>query len=245
MLRAVIFDFDGTLIQTERLKGKAYALAAVQLKPDQLNVGEVFAAFKDYVGGSREEVSKSLIKHFDLEAAARSQMGEFSASAPWQVLTRLRLQIYNEMLSDEETIRAAAWDHNMALLQQVRDAQCKIGLATMSHCQQVGRLLHALDLESAFDFIATRDDVDKPKPDPEIYQLVSRELGIALKDTLVIEDSVAGVQAGVTAGAHVLAVATPMTREKLHQSGLLDNIYIVDSPEDLQEKLANIFPNFI
>lgn len=241
MLRAVIFDFDGTLIQTERLKGKAYALAAVQLKPDQLNVEEVFAAFKEYVGGSREEVSKSLIEHFDLEDAARSRMGEFSASAPWQVLTRLRLQIYHDMLSDDETIRSAAWDHNMALLQQVRDAQCKIGLATMSHCQQVGRLLHALDLESAFDFIATREDVDKPKPDPEIYQLVSRELGIALKDTLVIEDSVAGVQAGVSAGAHVLAVATPLTREKLHQSGLLDAAYIVDSPETLQEKMAEIF----
>lgn len=53
MLRAVIFDFDGTLIQTERLKGKAYALAAVQLKPDQLSEEEVFAAFTEYVGGSR------------------------------------------------------------------------------------------------------------------------------------------------------------------------------------------------
>lgn len=241
MIRAVIFDFDGTLIQTERLKGKAYALAAVQLNPGQLKEEEVFATFKEYVGGSREEVSKALLDHYDLEDAARSRMGEFNASAPWQVLTRLRLQIYEDMLSNQETIRAAAWPHNMMLLQQVRDAQCKIGLATMSHCQQVGRLLHALELDSAFDFIATREDVDKPKPDPEIYQLVSRELGIALKNTLIIEDSVAGVQAGVSSGARVLAVATPLTREKLHRSGMLEDACIVDSPETLQEKLDKIF----
>lgn len=241
MIRAVIFDFDGTLIQTERLKAKSYAQAAVQLMPDELIEEDVFDAFTDFVGGSHEEVSKGLMQRFNLEKAARTRMVEFSASAPWQVLTRLRLNIYEDMLADEETIRHAAWPHNMALLQQVRDAQCKIGLATMSQCQQVGRLLHALDLESSFDFIATREEVDSPKPDPEIYELVAMELGIPLQETLIIEDSVAGVNAGLCAGAHVLAVATPMTREKLHQSGLLAEAYIVDRPEDLQEKISKIF----
>lgn len=241
MIRAVIFDFDGTLIQTEKLKAKSYALAAVQLNPGELREEEVFEAFSDFVGGSREEVSKGLMHRFNLEEAARSRMDKFSASAPWQVLTRLRLEIYQDMLSDEDTIREAGWEHNMALLQQVRDAQCKIGLATMSHCQQVGHLLHALQLENAFDFIATRENVDNPKPDPEIYHLVARELDIPLKQTLIIEDSVAGVQAGLSAGAHVLAVATPMTRVKLHQSGLLDSAYIVDSPKDLQDKFESIY----
>jgi HAD superfamily hydrolase (TIGR01509 family) len=241
MIHAVIFDFDGTLIQTEKLKAEAYALAAVQLKSGQFSKEEVVAAFKDFVGGSREEVSKGLLERFGLEEAAQLRMSEFSASAPWQVLTRLRLQLYNQMLSDVSTIREAGWEHNLALLQQMRAANCQIGLATMSHCQQVGRLLQALELSSAFDFIATRDDVDKPKPDPEIYLLVARALNVPLKDTLIIEDSVAGVQAGLSAGAHVLAVVTPMTREKLHQSGLLDQAMIVDSPEELQGKLAQIF----
>jgi len=52
---------------------------------------------------------------------------------------------------------------------------------------------------------------------------------------------VAGVEVGLSAGTQVLALATPITREKLHQLGLLDGSYIVDSPETLQEKLAKIF----
>jgi len=61
---------------------------------------------------------------------------------------------------------------------------------------------------------------------------------------LVIEDSVSGVRAGLAAGATVLAVATPMTQKQLHQSELLDEEFIVNGPESLQEKMAKLFLNF-
>lgn len=241
MIRAVVFDLDGTLIQTERLKAQSYARAAVELKPDTVSEEEAFAAFKDFVGGSREEVTKGLMDRFDLEEAAKERMAEFSASEPWQVLTRLRLQIYEEIISDKKTLREAAWQHNLDLLQQVRNANCKVGLATMSHCTQAGRSLRALNLETAFDFVATREDVENPKPDPEIYLLVAKELDVSPHELIVVEDSVAGVRAGLAAGAYVLAVATPMTKQQLHESGLLDEQFIVDGPEALQEKMANLF----
>ena len=244
MIRAVAFDLDGTLIQTERLKAQSYAQAAVQLKPASFSEQVVVDAFKDFVGGSREEVTKGLLARFDLEEAARKRMDEFSASAPWQVLARLRLQIYQEMISNEKTLRDAAWSHNMTLLHQIKAANCTLGLATMSHCDQVERALGALQLEGVFNFIATREDVENPKPDPEIYLLVAKELGVFPHELLVIEDSVAGVSAGLAAGAIVLAVATPMTQRQLHQSGLLDQEFIVDGPESLQEKMANLFRKF-
>ena len=244
MIRAVAFDLDGTLIQTERLKAQSYAQAAVQLKPNSLTEQEVIDAFSDFVGGSREEVTKGLLARFDLEEAARRRMDEFSASAPWQVLARLRLQIYQEIISNENTLRDAAWPHNMALLHQIQAENCTLGLATMSHCDQVERALHALQLEDVFSFIATREDVENPKPDPEIYLLVAKELGVSPHELLVIEDSVSGVRAGLAAGATVLAVATPMTQKQLHQSGLLDEEFIVESPADLQEKMANLFRKF-
>ncbi len=110
----------------------------------------------------------------------------------------------------------------------------------MSYCPQVQRSLHALDLESAFDFIATREDVENPKPDPEIYLLVAKALDVPLAECMVVEDSVAGVRAGLAAGSLVLAVATPLTRRKLHESGLLDNHHIVDSPSELQATMAHL-----
>lgn len=240
MIRAVIFDLDGTLIETEELKARSYARAAVQLKPGAFNEAEAISAFTDFVGGSREEVSKGMLARFGLEDAARARMNEFSANEPWQVYTRLRLRIFEEIIADENTLRKAAWKHNVDLLHQVRAANCKVGLATMSYCPQVERSLRALGLEDAFDFIATREDVENPKPDPEIYLLVTKAFEIPPQECMIVEDSVTGVKAGLAAGATVLAVATPLTRRKLHESGLLPDHHIVDSPEALQETMAHV-----
>ena len=56
MIRAFVFDLDGTLVETEELKALSYARAAAELRPD-LNEGEVTEAFKDLVGLSRQEVA--------------------------------------------------------------------------------------------------------------------------------------------------------------------------------------------
>ncbi|MCI0550781.1 MAG: HAD family phosphatase [Anaerolineae bacterium] len=240
MIRAVIFDLDGTLIATEQLKAESYARAAIQLKPSAFSKAEAISAFEDFVGGSREEVSKGLLYRFGLESAARARMVEFAASEPWQVYTRLRLRIFEEIIADEAVLKQAAWEHNVELLRTVRSENCRLGLATMSYCPQVERSLHALELENAFDFIATREDVENPKPDPEIYLLVARALGFRPAECMVVEDSVAGVRAGLAAGTLVLAVATPLTRRNLHESKLLDDHHIVDRPEDLQETIAHL-----
>lgn len=93
------------------------------------------------------------------------------------------------------------------------------------------RVLSILELDTAFDFVASRDDVEQGKPDPEIYRLVVHELGVSPAECLVVEDSPAGVQAALAAGMQVIAVSTPFTRQRLHESGLLPPELIVDEPE--------------
>jgi HAD superfamily hydrolase (TIGR01509 family) len=92
----------------------------------------------------------------------------------------------------------------------------------MSDCQQAQRVLEVLDLIDVFDFIATRDDVELGKTNPEIYELVSSELAVPLGECLMIEDSPAGVHAALTTGMNCIAVTTPFTRERIHGSELLD-----------------------
>ena len=238
MIQAVIFDLDGTLVQTEKLKAISYARAAVKLCPRTLNEEQVIEAFKNVVGRSRREVSLFLMERFGLAKTAAAHMKEFEATAPWQVFARVRLQIYEEMIADPEVLRSHQWPHNIALLQQVREGDRRIGLATMSHCAQARRVLAILGLSDAFDFVATRDDVDQPKPDPEIYLLVARELTVPPKSCLVIEDSPAGVRAARAAGMAVIAITTPFTEGAFRERELLDRRWVVNDPQRLPAVFA-------
>ena len=117
MYQAVIFDLDGTLVQTEKLKAISYARAAVELcprsprgprKPRNIDEKEVIEAFKEVVGSSRQEVSQFLIERFELEKAASSLMNEFGVPTPWQAFAQVRLRIYDKMLAGEASA-APAW----------------------------------------------------------------------------------------------------------------------------------------
>ena len=85
-----------------------------------------------------------------------------------------------------------------------------------------------------FDFIATRDDVNAGKPDPEIYLLVAQEFDLKPGNCLVIEDSPSGVKAALAAGMQCIAVTTDFTRKSIHASNLLDKQWIVDDPANLK-----------
>ncbi len=234
----MIFDLDGTLVQTEKLKARSYALAAVELCSDSLHVDDVIAAFGDVVGLPRREVAQHLVERFALEERALAVAPAYGVDTAWQAFVQVRLRHYNEMLSDPEVIRSHRWDHNIELLELANRGSCRTGLATMSHCAEASRVLDILELRSRFDFIATRDDVSRGKPDPEIYLLVASELQSKPGQCLVIEDSPAGVAAAVGAGMLCVAVATPFTKDALHTSGVLDERWIVDDPVDLANVVA-------
>jgi beta-phosphoglucomutase len=240
VIKAMIFDLDGTLVQTERLKALSYARAAIELCPYTLSELDAVAAFKELVGLSQRQVAQGLIERLALDEAARSRMAEFGVETPWQAFVQVRMRFYDEMLADPEVLRNNQWPHNVALLQKARQTGCRVGLATMSHCQQAQRVLEILDLRDAFDFVATRDDVERGKPDPEIYQLVAQEMGVTPKECLVIEDSPVGVEAALSAGMHVVAVSTPFTREALHRANLLPAGHIVDDPAILTEVVEHV-----
>ncbi len=234
-----IFDLDGTLVQTERLKAQSYAQAAVHLR-DDLNEEEVLEAFKDVVGLSRREVATTLLERFDLADAADARRDEFGVDKPWQAYVQIRLAHYERLIGDPETLRNSQWSHNLALLRQARQHCDHVALSTMSQCKTATRVLDILDLGNAFDFVATRDDVENAKPDPEIYLLVAAELGVAPESCFVVEDSPSGVRAALAAGMRCLAVSTPFTRERLHEAHLLDPHWIVDDPQELMARAQEL-----
>ncbi|GAB4369266.1 MAG: beta-phosphoglucomutase [Deltaproteobacteria bacterium] len=233
MIRAMIFDLDGTLLKTERLKAISYARAAMELSPGGIREEDVLEAFQEVVGLSREEVAGFLLRRFGLEESVRSRMRGLRVATPWEAFAALRAPIYEKMLEDPEVLRKEQWPGNVALLTDARRTGCRVGLATMSHRPQVRRVLELLGWSGLFDYIATRDDVGRGKPDPEIYLLVARGLRVPPPDCLVVEDSPAGVKAALAARMWCIAVTTPFTREGIHAGRLLEDRWIVDDPSAL------------
>jgi len=240
MIRAVIFDLDGTLVKTERLKGLSYAHAVQQLSPEPTPEEAVLRVFSEVVGRSREHVASTMVERFHLEDSAQALLVETLSQYPWQVLARIRLKIYDQMLADPDMLRSNQWPHTVELLKDFARQGYPLGLASMSICEQVNTVIRSVGLDGIFQVRLSREDVEEPKPNPEIYLLAARLHGKEPRECLVIEDSPAGVQAAVTAGMSCIAVATPLSKDGLHKQALLRPEWIVDEPERLKDTVERL-----
>ena len=232
MIKALIFDLDGTLVQTEVLKAKSYARAAVELDKS-LTEGQVMDAFKDFVGLTRKEVAVGLIKKFNLESAAGARMKEYHVRTPWQAFVDMRLDTYYKMISDPDILKEHLCPYNLGLLKWARGEGYPTGLGTMSEREEADRVLDVLGIRPEFDFIATIQDVEYGKPNPEIYNLLACELDTPHADCLVIEDSASGVEAALAAQMYCIAVTTDFTREGVHKIPPANSLKVVDAPPSL------------
>ncbi len=192
-----MFDLDGTLVQSEKLKAQSYAIAAQRIlglpEPDPRAV----EAYREIVGAARDVASRHIMDRLGLEADLHPLMTEHGVSEPWGVLTALRKEIYDDMVADPQVIRDNQWPHTVGLLRVAKETYCRTGLATMSYREEAFHVLRALDLEQTLDVVLTREDVERPKPDPEIYRLAAEKLEVPPEECLVLEDSPNGVRAGL------------------------------------------------
>ena len=239
MIRAVIFDLDGTLVQSEKLKARSYAIAAQRL----LNLAEpdprAIEAYRMIVGSSRDVASHYVMERLGLQVKLLPLVAQYGVSQPADVLSAMRKTIYDQMVADPQVLRENQWPHTVAFLRMVRRQGCKTGLATMSQRQEALHVLRALNLEGELDVVLTREDVQQPKPDPEIYLSACRLLELLPKECLAIEDSPAGVRAALAAGVETVAVATPFTRELLRSADLVPCRCLVEDPEMLVDTVAH------
>ena len=233
MIRAFVFDLDGVVVQSEKLKAQAYAITVQRLRG--LSEPDLWAveAYRTIVGASSEVAAQFVIDELGLAPDLAPLMEKYGVSQPWQALTEMRTAIYNEMVADPQVLRDNQWLHTVGLLWLAKESGCRKGLATSSYHDMTFHVLRAFDIERSLDLVLTREDVQKPKPDPEIYLLAAQRFELPPEEMLVVEDSANGVRAAVAAGMNVIAFATPFTVKVLHESKVLDHKWILHESDKL------------
>lgn len=98
------------------------------------------------------------------------------------------------------------FQHQYALA-RLRDEGYRLALCSNSIARTIELMLDKADLAKYFEFFLSNQDVSRPKPHPEMYQIAIARLQVSARESLVIEDNENGVKAATDAGAHVLRVA--------------------------------------
>ena len=210
-----MFDLDGVLVQTEKLKALSYAKAVQQVlglpDPDARAVD----AYREILGAPRDVASKHIVDRLGLGESLLHLRDRYGTSAPSEILTAVRRPIYLALIADSEVIRENQWPHTVAVLRTARRLACRTGLATMSQRLEAEHVLRSLRLEEYIDVIVTAEDISHGKPDPEVYVTAVERLQVAPSEALALEDSVNGVKAALAAGVNVIAISTPFTNSSL------------------------------
>jgi HAD superfamily hydrolase (TIGR01509 family) len=186
MIRAFIFDFDGLVLDTETALIDAY--------------GDVHASRG--VPFDRPLFTRS-VGHADY---AFDPWRAFGAAADQEAL-ELERKAFHRTRSDKLEILPGVVD----LLGGAREAGLRIGLASNSGHEHVDGHLARLGLLDRFDFVACREDVRAPKPEPDLYRHVLEHFAIRPREAVAFEDSHTGTLAARRAGIWVVAVPNGST----------------------------------
>ncbi|MDF2506402.1 MAG: hydrolase [Microbacterium sp.] len=180
---AVLWDMDGTLVDTE-----PYWMAA------ETQLVESF-------GGSwSHEDALQLVGSGLLDSAGILQQAGVAMEAQ-AIVDHLTDAVQESLRTQGVPFRPGARE----LLADLRATGIPTGLVTMSLRRMALSVVDLMDFE-AFDIVVAGDDVDNPKPHPEPYLQAAALLDIDIADAIVIEDSPTGVRAGLASGALTLAV---------------------------------------
>ncbi len=190
---AILFDLDGTLIDTEQAD-----FTAGQMLAQEMGVKISLDFWAENVVGIMEGYDI-----FFAELQRQSKKNGTTKEFLWQRLQQLWEQTMQNM---------ALMPGATPLLSGLRASGYRVGLASASDQAWVYRWLNHFDLHPYFHTITTGDDVRQNKPAPDIYYLAAEQLQVSPQKCLVFEDSVFGIQAAKSAGMTVVAVPNTITR---------------------------------
>lgn len=205
-MKAVIFDMDGVLLDTERVSRRAWDIVGERW---ECPIEEAFLS--KLRGGNLEQIKQAFLQRFG---------EDFAFDSMWQE----KRQLFLRMLDEEGVpVKKGAFE----LISYLKEEKYKIALATGSGRKQAIWNLENVGLDNSFDTIICGDEVTRSKPDPEIFLKAAEGLGVSPWQCLVIEDSLNGIQAALAGGFHVIMVpdlTMPDQSVKQKVDGVLEDL---------------------
>ena len=194
MLKGVIFDMDGVIVDSEEFICEAairmFAEHGITVHPEDF-IPFIGAGENRYIGGPAEKYGFPINLEQD-KARTYKIYGEF---------VRYKLKPLPGAVE---------------FVNKCKDRGLKVALASSADEIKIEINLSEIRLPwETFDAVVTGLDVERTKPDPEIFLLAAEKLGLSPSECLVVEDAVNGVEAAKAAGAKCLALTTSFRTDEL------------------------------
>ncbi len=209
-MRAVVFDMDGVIFDTERMIIEIYKQKAEEYKLDDIE--KICASCIGLDKKSNLEVFKKSYPHID---------------DIQKIVEKVEEEFKNIILTKGPTIKYFAKD----IIQFLKENNFKLAVASSTKTDMVKKELQLSNLLDYFDVVVGGDMVEKGKPNPDIFLLALKKLNITAKESYIIEDSLNGTLAAIRAKAKVLMVPDYVMPTK---ELLKEDILVFDNLEDVK-----------
>lgn len=205
MIRAIFFDFNGVIIDDERLQLEAYREA--------LGAEGITLTEEDYFGCLGMD-DQTFVR------AAFERAGRPVSDDGLNALIERKTELHRELIKEELPLFPG-------VLTFIKNSarRYSLGLVSMARRVEIDHVLKRAGLENAFAIAVSAEDVDVCKPDPACYVLALERLNekrralnerpLSPEECLVIEDSPPGIRSGRAAGMRTLGVTNTVTEEEL------------------------------
>ncbi|PRX32462.1 HAD superfamily hydrolase (TIGR01509 family)/HAD superfamily hydrolase (TIGR01549 family)/beta-phosphoglucomutase family hydrolase [Orenia metallireducens] len=216
-LKAVIFDMDGVIIDSEPIHYQVK-----QILFEKLGIEMSKEEYSAFIGSSSSEIWAALKEGYNLKESVEDLLAKQN-------------QILIESLKSREDKTVAGI---MNLLEELKKNDLKIALASSSPVKVIEVILDKLKIKEYFLETASGESFVKSKPDPEIFLYTADKLEVKSRECLVIEDSKNGVEAAKKAGMKCIGFKNPNSGDQnLSKADLIvESIEVID-----METLTDLF----
>lgn len=214
MLKAVIFDMDGVLIDSEPLHAKAAVLAF-----KNIGVNITLEYCYQFIGRTNAHMLETIIHDYNLTYSCEEL-----------------LDLYNEsrrQLIDKEGYSPIPYTKE--LIEDLYRHGIKLAIASSSSIQDIEEVVTSLGIKKYFDHLISGTTVKHPKPAPDVFLKAAQELGVHTNECIIIEDSYSGLMAGKSADIPVIGFANPNSGNQ----NLSDACIIIEGFDEIDYNYLN------